>query len=118
MRTDMIRHALFASALGLAGFSAPLLAASPVQKPEKAVTCAACHGESGVSTSGMYPNLAGQYANYLEHTLKDYRGGVRKNPIMAAQAANLSDAEIHQLAAWFSQQGGPLHTLPIPKKPQ
>lgn len=84
--------------------------ASPVEKPEKAVTCAACHGESGVSTQGMYPIIAGQYANYLEHSLKDYRSGARKNAIMGAQAANLTDAEIKQLARWYSQQPGPLHT--------
>lgn len=97
-----------------AAFAAAALAmavqAAPVEKPEKASTCAACHGETGVSATGMYPTLAGQYANYLEHSLKDYRAGARKNAIMGAQAANLSDDEIKQLARWFSQQQGPLHT--------
>lgn len=84
--------------------------AAPAEKPEKAVTCAACHGEAGVSAINMYPILAGQYANYLEHSLKDYRSGVRKNAIMGAQAAQLSDDEIKQLARWYSQQPSPLHT--------
>ena len=84
--------------------------AAPVDKPEKAVTCAACHGETGISTQGMYPTFAGQYANYLEHSLKDYRSGARKNAIMGAQAANLTDAEIKQLSRWFAQQESPLHT--------
>ena len=93
----------------LATFAAAAQAA-PVEKPEKAATCAACHGETGVSGTSMYPIIAGQYANYLEHSLKDYRSGVRKNAIMGAQAAQLSDAEIKQLARWYSQQQGPLHT--------
>lgn len=84
--------------------------AAPVEKPEKAATCAACHGEIGVSATGMYPIIAGQYANYLENSLKSYRSGVRKNAIMGAQAANLSDADIKQLAQWFSQQEGTLYT--------
>lgn len=84
--------------------------AAPVEKPEKAAACAACHGEIGVSATGMYPIIAGQYANYIEHALKDYRTGARKNAIMGAQAANLSDADIKQLAQWFGQQAGPLYT--------
>jgi len=97
-------------ALALAAFALPALAAPEIAKPEKAATCAACHGETGVSASGMYPTIAGQYANYLEHSLKDYKSGARKNAIMGAQAANLSDAEIKQLAKWFSAQQGPLYT--------
>ena len=96
------------AALALVGATA--VQAAPVEKPEKAVTCAACHGETGVSTIGMYPIIAGQYANYIEHALKDYRSGARKNAIMGAQAANLSDADIKQLSQWFSQQPGPLYT--------
>lgn len=97
-------------ALALAATSLPALAAPELAKPEKAATCAACHGETGVSASGMYPTLAGQYANYLEHSLKDYKSGARKNAIMGAQAATLSDAEIKQLAAWFAAQQSPLYT--------
>ena len=91
-------------------FAAPSFAGGLVDKPEKATTCAACHGEAGISATGMYPNLAGQYSNYLEHSLKDYRSGARKNAIMGAQAANLSDDEIKQLAHWFNQQQSPLYT--------
>ena len=78
--------------------------------PEKLTTCAACHGSDGKSTQPIYPNLAGQYANYLEQALKEYRAGTRKNPIMAAQATGLSDADIRELAAYFAAQSGPLYT--------
>ncbi len=98
---------LFA-ALALAATTAS--AAPELTKPEKAATCAACHGEAGVSAIGMYPNIAGQYANYLEHSLKDYKSGARKNAIMGAQAVNLSDEEIRQLARWYAAQPGPLYT--------
>ena len=107
---------LFA-ALALAATSVG--AAPEIAKPEKAATCAACHGEAGVSATGMYPTIAGQYANYLEHSLKDYRSGARKNAIMGAQAVNLSDDEIKQLAKWYAAQPGPLYTPSVhgPLKP-
>lgn len=96
--------------------AAALLAASPAfaAAPEKASVCAACHGADGKSTNpAQYPNLAGQYMNYIEHSLKDYRSGARKNAVMGAQAASLSDTDIRELAEYFSQLPGPLYTPSI-----
>lgn len=78
--------------------------------PAKATVCAACHGANGTSTQPIYPHLAGQYADYLEISLREYRGGQRKNPVMAAQATGLTDTEIRELAAYFAAQPGPLYT--------
>ena len=94
------------------------LAAAPAfaAAPEKASVCAACHGADGKSpTPAVYPNLAGQYTNYLEHALKDYRAGLRKNPVMGAQATALTDKDINDLAEYFSAQSGPLYTPSIQK---
>ena len=89
----------------------PLAAVAQTPAPEKAAACAACHGEGGAKPIlPEYPVLAGQYANYLEHTLREYRSGVRKNAIMAAQAAALSDQDIEALSRYFSMQAGPLYT--------
>jgi cytochrome c553 len=103
----ILRMALFA-----AGLSFPLAAAAePLPAPESAATCVACHGAGGAKPIlPEYPVLAGQYANYLEHALQEYRSGKRKNAIMAAQAANLSDADIRALARYFESQPGPLYT--------
>jgi cytochrome c553 len=68
----------------------------------KAVVCAACHGANGISTIPTYPNLAGQKEAYLVDSIKAYRDGTRKNPIMAPMAAALSDEDIANLAAYFS----------------
>mgnify|MGYP000155536430 CR=1 FL=1 len=100
MRQNLIALA----AIGLSVFAAaqaPARADGPA-KPDKVVVCAACHGENGVATQPMYPNLAGQQANYIEHALHAYKSGERKNAIMGAQVTSLSDADIKQLAAWFS----------------
>lgn len=94
------------AALLLAGTTLSAFAGTP----EKVTTCAACHGTDGKALQPIYPNLAGQYANYMEQALKEYRAGTRKNAIMAAQAAALSDADIRELAAYYSAQPSPLYT--------
>lgn len=73
---------------------------------EKSALCASCHGADGNSPDPQFPRLAGQHANYLEHALKGYRAGNRKNPIMAGFAGGLSDADIANLAAYYSSQTG------------
>lgn len=74
-------------------------------------TCAACHGEKGdQAIQPNYPLLAGQYADYLANSLRQYRDGGRKNAIMNGQAAGLSDAEIDALARYYSRQESVLHT--------
>ena len=73
---------------------------------DAAATCSACHGQNGISVSPSWPTLAGQHEDYLEHSLKQYRDGTRKDPVMGPLAANLSDAEIAALAAWFASLEG------------
>ena len=64
--------------------------------------CALCHGATGIATLPNAPNLAGQQAIYVSEQLKNYRSGKRQNDVMSMIAKPLTDAEIGQLAAWFS----------------
>lgn len=73
---------------------------------EAAATCAACHGQNGISMSPMWPTLAGQHEDYLVHALKQYRDGGRKNPVMMPLAAALTDTDIKLLAEYFSDLEG------------
>lgn len=73
---------------------------------DTAKSCAACHGQNGISVSPGWPTLAGQHEDYLVHALTQYRDGVRKDPVMGPLAANLSDADIAALAAWFASLEG------------
>jgi cytochrome c553 len=68
----------------------------------KAGDCAACHGPSGISTAPDAPHLAGQPEDYLVAQLKAYRSGKRAHEAMTLVAKGLSDADIADLAAWFS----------------
>lgn len=75
-------------------------------KAKAAAVCAACHGTNGVSVSDTIPNLAAQRAGYLETQLKALKEGTRKNPIMNAIAAQLSPADMANVAAYFAAQPG------------
>ncbi|MBL8200996.1 MAG: c-type cytochrome [Chromatiales bacterium] len=74
--------------------------------PEKAATCVACHGEGGVSVAANWPSLAGQHKDYLVHALNEYKGGLRKDPVMGSMAAPLTAQDIQELATYFASQSG------------
>ena len=79
---------------------------------DKTATCVACHGNNGIGVQPTWPTLAGQYESYLMHALKQYRSGERKNALMMPQAANLTDADIKALAAYYAGLKGLETTLP------
>jgi cytochrome c553 len=79
---------------------------------ELSKTCQACHGPDGNGIGdGQYPNIAGQYEDYLLQSLKAYKSGARNNAIMAGFVANLDEQQMSDLAAYFAAQKGPLHDL-------
>ena len=80
--------------------------AAETASAEKIVTtvCAACHGVDGNSVVSMYPKLAAQHPEYLQKQLSNFKSGERKNAVMSAMAAPLSDADMQALANYFSSQ--------------
>ena len=99
----MKRHVLTVlSALTLAAASHVAVAGDAAAGKAKAASCAGCHGANGVSAVPTYPNLAGQKEAYLVKQLKAFKDGSRKDPTMNAMAKPLSDADMANLAAYFS----------------
>ena len=72
--------------------------------PRKAQACIACHGLGGNSTDPAMPAIAGQPAQFISTALFMYREGNRKDPLMAPMASSLSNADMNELAAYFSRQ--------------
>ena len=68
----------------------------------KADKCAACHGLDGLSKVPEAPNIAGQPENYLIEQLTAFKAGARKNEMMSIVIADLSQADIEDLAAYYS----------------
>ena len=77
---------------------------------KKTQVCAGCHGKNGVSQTPSFPTLAGQYQDYLLHSLKGYRDGERKNAVMAGQVTGLTDAQLKALARYYANQESALYT--------
>lgn len=90
-------------AIALAGVQGLAQAADAAAGKAKAAVCAGCHGPAGVSANPLWPNLAGQKDKYLVKQMQDFKSGARNNnPMMTPMAKPLSDADIENLAAYFS----------------
>jgi cytochrome c553 len=96
------------AALAACAFALTAEAAGDVEQGRaRSLACQACHGASGLGTAPDIPNLAGQKPAYLQAQLTAFRAGDRKNDFMNAIAAQLSDADIANLAAfWNSMPAG------------
>ncbi len=66
--------------------------------------CAGCHGVDGNSTDPQFPKLAGQKASYLRSQVRAFKTGARKSDVMSGPAAAISDAQIGELARYYSDQ--------------
>ena len=76
---------------------------------KKVAMCMGCHGIIGYQASfpEVYkvPKIAGQSATYIVSALNAYKGGDRKHPTMRAIAASLTDQDMADLGAFYSQLG-------------
>ena len=71
--------------------------------------CAACHAADGNSVAATNPKIAGQFPEYLQKQLGDFKAQPGKKParesaIMTPMAANLSEDDIQSLAVYYSGQ--------------
>lgn len=65
--------------------------------------CAGCHSPNGAGIPSQYPRLQGQYAEYTETQLTQFRSGERANSEqMRTIAERLSDREIKAVAQYMA----------------
>jgi cytochrome c553 len=97
---------IFSAGIGFAVVAAPAYAADDIEA--KVQTCAACHGQNGVSIEPKtIPIIWGQQQSYLMKQLHDYRSGDRDNPIMTPIAKGLEQDELRKIAAYFAAKTWP-----------
>jgi cytochrome c553 len=70
----------------------------------KATICAACHGADGNSAVPNWPKLAGQHQQYLVRQITLIKSNDRPVPEMMGITPGLSDQDILDIAAYYSQQ--------------
>ncbi len=98
----------FLALAGIAQFAAAADATGNTKSAAyKVESCIGCHGipgyKAGFPEVFPVPMIGGQSAKYIESALKAYRKGERKNPSMMGIAASLSDQDIADVAAYYSQ---------------
>ncbi len=95
-------------AAGMTTLHAADLKGNALAARDKVAMCIGCHGIPGYRTAfpEVYhvPKLGGQNAQYIENALKEYAKGNRKFQTMHGIAASLSDQDIADIAAYYSQQ--------------
>lgn len=86
------------------------MSGDPAAGRAKTAMCAGCHEIPGWQTAfpEVYkvPRIIGQHQPYLVHALQAYKSGDRSHPSMRAIAASLSDNDMADLAAYYSQPPG------------
>ncbi|HYF18067.1 MAG TPA: c-type cytochrome [Ramlibacter sp.] len=88
---------------------APAAAAQASAKPDAAAgekryaaVCASCHGADGNSGTPANPKLAQQHPAYIVKQLQEFKSGKRPSPIMQPFAAQLTDADMQNIAAFLA----------------
>ena len=67
-------------------------------------SCAACHGDTGVSKIPGMPNLVGQSPAYLVAAMAAYKTGQRQSDMMKALVGALSNQEMKNIALFYALQ--------------
>jgi cytochrome c553 len=77
-------------------------------------SCTGCHGESGITKTPGMPNLVGFDPKYLVATMKAYKSGQYKSEVMKTILANVSDAEMDNIALYYALQKPARAQTPAP----
>ncbi|MEO6354391.1 MAG: c-type cytochrome [bacterium] len=70
--------------------------------------CFKCHAVDGLGVPPVFPPIAGQHASYMVNQLQAWKTGARSNDpqkLMATVAGNLTDDDIHAVAAYLATLG-------------
>ncbi|MDR2366339.1 MAG: c-type cytochrome [Zoogloeaceae bacterium] len=68
--------------------------------------CVQCHGATGASADpALYPHLSGQVSDYIVKQLRDFKAGVRNDPVMTSMAYTVAtDEDARAVANWYAGQ--------------
>ena len=111
-------HPILIAALASAAAASSTVAADIEAGKARAEPCAACHGENGVSEMPNTPSLAAQPDGFIQWQLVYFRSGKRKNEIMEPIAAELSDDDVRNLAAYFASLPPPAPAAETDSSPE
>jgi len=107
MRLLLLAAGFAMTLAAIAEEGAPAAAGDPAAGKEKTRMCAGCHGipDYRIAYPEVYsvPRIGGQDAGYIAKSLEAYRSGARKHVVMQAMAAQLTDQDIADIAAFYAE---------------
>ncbi|MES9993538.1 MAG: c-type cytochrome [Candidatus Thiodiazotropha sp.] len=89
---------------------------------ERTILCSTCHGEDGIATQPLAPNLAGQNPVYIVDQFQRFGDGRRNDYLMSNLAKTFSFEDKIKIALYYSDMemkpsgGGNAELLPKGKK--
>jgi cytochrome c553 len=93
---------------------AALAAEVPAEMREKLATCAACHGENGVSPNQDVPSLAAQPDIFTQWQLVYMRDGTRKVEAMEEVVKDMTNSDIRFYGPYYAALPPPVPESPKP----
>lgn len=117
----LVKVAAYYASLDPAQPAAPTAAKAAPAKPDAieagkaaVASCTGCHGENGITKTPGMPNLVGFDPKYLVATMKAYKSGQYKSEVMKTILANVSDAEMDNIALYYALQKPARAQTPAP----
>lgn len=100
--TKILIPSLLAAALSAALLAPARAGDLAAARARVQILCQNCHGMDGVALIPGAANLSGQQKEYLVAQLRAFRAGQRQEAQMSVVAKALTDADIENLASWYS----------------
>src|SRR5262249_32444670 len=101
-RSRLIRFVVTTALLAAMLAAGSAFGADPEAGRRKSEPCAKCHGADGNATTPGVPSLAAQPTFFTHWQLIKFRDGRRKDAQMSPFAANLTDDDMADLAAFYA----------------
>lgn len=74
----------------------------PARGKSRSELCSACHGQDGRSIVPIYPDIAGQSADYMYWQLVKFKDAGFGGTVMAVAVSELSDQDMRDLALYYA----------------
>lgn len=74
----------------------------PVRGKTRTELCSACHGDDGISIVPIYPDIAGQSADYMYWQMVKFKDAGFGGTVMAVALEELSDQDMRDLAQYYA----------------
>jgi cytochrome c553 len=102
MRFDRLSTLVFGACLAVCFTAAADAGDAKAGRAKAESVCGVCHGVDGLAKIPEAPNLAGQSESYLTEQITAFKSGERKNEMMSVVVQDLTEADIENLATYYS----------------